>query len=111
MRILKNETAVQTGQSIKPTQKEFSRYLKKLSPGWHVVNDREIKRSFSFKTLEEEFDFINKIAYVAEKTGHRPAMCIKNYMLEVTLLTPAVEGLSEKDFQMAQKIDEMSLAA
>jgi 4a-hydroxytetrahydrobiopterin dehydratase len=49
-----------------------------------------------------------QIAAIAEEEGHHPDLRLHSYkFLEVTLTTHAIKGLSENDFILAAKIDEL----
>jgi 4a-hydroxytetrahydrobiopterin dehydratase len=54
-------------------------------------------------------NFLNKIANLAEEQGHHPDVCISYNKLDFSLFTHAVGGLSENDFIMAAKIDELNI--
>jgi 4a-hydroxytetrahydrobiopterin dehydratase len=51
--------------------------------------------------------FVNQIAELAETEGHHPDLNISYNKLRVTLTTHAINGLSENDFILASKIDEL----
>jgi 4a-hydroxytetrahydrobiopterin dehydratase len=51
--------------------------------------------------------FVNKIAEVAEAEGHHPDLTISYNNLSVELTTHAINGLSENDFILAAKIDQI----
>ncbi len=78
------------------------------APGWTVKKNHEIFREFKFKNFAESLAFINKIGAVAESEGHHPDISFGWGYARVTLFTHAVGGLSENDFIMAAKIDELT---
>jgi 4a-hydroxytetrahydrobiopterin dehydratase len=51
--------------------------------------------------------FVGKMAALAEEQGHHPDFCVHYSEVEVTLWTHSVGGLSENDFIMAAKINEV----
>ena len=51
--------------------------------------------------------FIDKMAALAEEEQHHPDFCVHYSRVDVTLWTHAVKGLSENDFILAAKLDEM----
>ena len=89
------------GDAIKP-------YAEKLSKGWYVAEGTKIRRKFKLKDFRDNMDFVNKIADLAEEEGHHPDLCISWNILEVTLWTHAIAGLSENDFILAAKIDKLA---
>jgi len=86
---------------------QVARLLHQLS-GWQVEGDKKIWKEFSFKHFMAAVDFINRIALVAEEENHHPNLLLHNYKkLRVELSTHAIGGLSENDFIMAAKIDQL----
>jgi 4a-hydroxytetrahydrobiopterin dehydratase len=52
--------------------------------------------------------FFNRIAEVAEEDGHHPDLHVEGYRnVSVELWTHAIGGLSENDFILAAKIDQL----
>ena len=51
--------------------------------------------------------FAQKVADIAENQDHHPDMCVHYKSVDVELSTHAIGGLSENDFIMAAKIDEL----
>jgi 4a-hydroxytetrahydrobiopterin dehydratase len=47
------------------------------------------------------------MAEMAEAEGHHPDFCVHYDVLDVTLTTHAIGGLSENDFILAAKIDQL----
>jgi len=88
--------------------KEVMEYLNQI-PEWVIENNgKQIEKDFSFVDFKESVDFINKIAKIAEDEGHHPDINLHDYKhVKITLTTHAIKGLSENDFIMAAKIDEL----
>jgi 4a-hydroxytetrahydrobiopterin dehydratase len=77
--------------------------------GWRVENDgRELHKRFQLGTFGAAIAFVNRMAELAEAEGHHPDFCLHYDVLDVTLTTHAVHGLSENDFILAAKIDELA---
>ena len=89
-------------------RQEFRLYLDKLKD-WTVLDDKLIEREFDFKNFKEAMEFVNKIAEIAENERHHPDFCVHYNRVEVELWTHATNGLSENDFIVAAKIDEIGL--
>lgn len=94
---------------VKPfMSKEIQEYLPQLKEGWEVVDGKKIQKRFKFKDFKEAMEFLNKVAGVAEQEGHHPDMRVFGYnKVEIELSTHAVGGLSENDFILAAKIDQL----
>ncbi len=91
-----------------PLEKDkIDEYKKAINPEWEVVEDKALKREFKFPDFKSAMEFVNKVANLAEEEGHHPDFKInyKNVTLELT--THAIGGLSENDFIMAAKIEQL----
>ena len=85
--------------------------IQKLMPeitGWEIGGDKELIKDFKFADFKENMAFVNKVADLAESEGHHPDMDIHGWnKLTIRLSTHAVGGLSENDFILASKIDQI----
>jgi 4a-hydroxytetrahydrobiopterin dehydratase len=90
------------------SQEQEDEYMKD-TPTWTIDRDNthKIRKRFSFKNFKETMTFINKVADIAEKEGHHPDICISYNKIDFSLFTHAVGGLSENDFILAAKIDQL----
>lgn len=84
---------------------EIEEYLKQVS-GWTRVENK-IEKLFTSADFKEAMVFVNKVAVLAEDEGHHPDLSIAYNKVTITLWTHAVGGLSENDFILAAKIDEI----
>lgn len=75
-------------------------------PGWESREDKLHKR-FTFTDFVEAMAFINRMADVAEAEGHHPDFAVHWNQVDVTVWTHAIGGLSENDFILAAKINEL----
>ena len=66
-----------------------------------------IEKRFKLKDFAEAMKFVNKVAALAEKEGHHPDITVSWNRVTLQLTTHAIKGLSENDFIMAAKIDEI----
>ena len=73
-------------------------------PGWKVKKDTLIKE-FTFKSFRDTIVFVNRIASLADESGHRPDIDIRNEMVRLSLTTPEAGGITQKDLDLAQRID------
>jgi|SRR5579859_4765167 len=82
--------------------------MHELVPEWQLVDEGHLlARGFRFKDFKETMAFVNKIAAIAEEEQHHPDLTVSYNSLTVELMTHAVGGLSENDFILAAKIDEI----
>src|SRR3989344_9303784 len=83
--------------------------LKQLSDEWMLIDQcRMLARSFVFKDFKQALDFTNQIGEIAEAEGHHPDLTLGYGNVGVELTTHAIGGLSENDFILASKIDEIA---
>jgi 4a-hydroxytetrahydrobiopterin dehydratase len=76
-------------------------------PGWTSSEDK-LHRSLTFKDFIEAMAFVNRMAEVAEAEGHHPDFTVHQWnKVDVTLWTHAINGLSENDFILAAKINDL----
>ena len=79
--------------------------------GWTVPEDRDaIQKSFSFKSFNEAFGFMSRVALAAEKMDHHPEWFNVYNKVEITLSSHDVGGLSQRDIDLAKKIDRFAAA-
>ena len=77
--------------------------------GWKLVEGEPLKiaRSVKCKDFAEAMRFVNKLAAIAEAEGHHPDFCVSWNRVKLELFTHSIGGLSENDFIMAAKVNEL----
>jgi 4a-hydroxytetrahydrobiopterin dehydratase len=89
---------------------EIHKYQKKVD-GWDVKpNDKKkyfLEKSFKFKNFKDSQDFVNNVGKISEKEGHHPDIFFGWGYAKINIFTHAIEGLSENDFILAAKIDQI----
>jgi 4a-hydroxytetrahydrobiopterin dehydratase len=81
--------------------------LKKQLPEWEVVNGHHLHRRYDFPDFRQALDFVNQVGELAEQQGHHPDIFLAWGKVEITLWTHKVDGLTESDFIMAAKIEQV----
>jgi 4a-hydroxytetrahydrobiopterin dehydratase len=87
---------------------EAAKYIAQVA-GWQLSADaKSISRQFVTKNFMAAVKFIGKVAEVAEAENHHPDIHLTGYRkLTIELSTHAIGGLSENDFIVAAKINEL----
>lgn len=88
----------------KLTDDDIEQRLEGLT-GWNRDGDT-IERSCEFDGFNEALGFINRIAEHADEADHHPEIFNVYNQVELTLTTHDAGGLTEKDFQLAEKIND-----
>ena len=92
---------------------EIHKYQKKVD-GWNITeNEKKIfflEKKFEFKNFLESQKFVNEVGKVSEKEGHHPDIIFGWGYAKINITTHAIEGLSENDFILAAKIDNITNA-
>ena len=87
------------------TNKEIKEAIKDL-PSWDVEG-KTIERIFEFDDFEMAIDFVNGVAELAQDAEHHPDMDIRFNKVRVILSTHSKGGLTENDFDLAERIDTL----
>lgn len=86
----------------------LTQYKAQLHEAWQILNETTLRRTFRQKNFQESMDFTNRIARLAKQEGHHPDLHIHYTKIVVDLTTHTIKGLSENDFILATKIDEIA---
>lgn len=78
-------------------------------PDWKLTADAQrIRREWRVKDFLTALDFFQRIGRIAEEEDHHPDLHVTGYRnVAVELWTHAVGGLTENDFILAAKIDQL----
>jgi 4a-hydroxytetrahydrobiopterin dehydratase len=90
------------------SEQEVEKRLREELPHWYLENGwirRKIKTSGWKATLM----VVNTIGHLAEKAWHHPDLSVSYAFVIVKLVTHAAKGITEKDFALAKKIEEVVL--
>lgn len=89
------------------TEDEQRPLLAQLDGGWQVVNSHHLEKSYRFKDFKEALAFTNKVGEVAEREAHHPDIHLSWGKVTLTIWTHKIDGLTESDFVLAAKCDEL----
>jgi 4a-hydroxytetrahydrobiopterin dehydratase len=77
--------------------------------GWTLVNGK-LHRAFECKDFVAAFGNMTRVALVAESMNHHPEWFNVWNKVVIDLSTHSVGGISDFDFKLAEKIDEIFAA-
>jgi 4a-hydroxytetrahydrobiopterin dehydratase len=80
--------------------------LKKI-PEWELEK-KHLERTFEFDDFSESIDFVNGVAEVAEEEEHHPDIDIRYNKVRLILSTHSKGGITELDFELAERIDTLA---
>ena len=83
--------------------KQIEENLKNLN-NWALVNDA-LEKSFTFKNFKDALVFINHVGQLAEEADHHPEINNVYNRVRLRLNTHSANGITKKDFDLAQKIN------
>jgi 4a-hydroxytetrahydrobiopterin dehydratase len=86
--------------------KQLQGYQSQL-PGWKVVQEHHLEKTFTFPNFKSALAFTNKVGQLAEQQGHHPDIHLAWGKVTITLWTHKIDGLSESDFILAAKMDQL----
>jgi 4a-hydroxytetrahydrobiopterin dehydratase len=68
----------------------------------------QLVREFEFSDFMEVIDVVNQIADLTEMAQHHPDLLIHSYnKLKIMIYTHSEDRITEKDYQLAEKIDKL----
>ena len=75
---------------------------------WKIENDL-LTKEFEFKNFIEAVQFVNNILPLAQEMDHHPDILIHSYKkVKVMLYTHSEKKITQKDYSLAKKIDEIT---
>jgi 4a-hydroxytetrahydrobiopterin dehydratase len=76
--------------------------------GWNVVEDHHLSKLYTFPNFVDALAFVNRVGEVAEKNGHHPDVLLSWGKARVDIWTHKIDGLTQSDFVLAAKCDQVS---
>jgi 4a-hydroxytetrahydrobiopterin dehydratase len=95
------------GEVAPLTREETQPYLAEVK-NWMLADDaKSISKKVNFPDFKSALDFVNQIGELAETNDHHPNLKLGWGYVNITFSTHSIRGLSENDFILAAKIDEL----
>jgi 4a-hydroxytetrahydrobiopterin dehydratase len=89
-----------------PISESDAAQLHQQIPDWQL-EETLICREFKFPDFITALEFVNKVGRIAEEEGHHPDIFLSWGKVKISLTTHAAKGLTENDFVLAAKIDQL----
>lgn len=88
------------------TPEEVTARLQEELPTW-VFEDGWIRRKYKTSGWKGTLMVVNTVGHLAEAAWHHPDLTVSYAFVIVKLVNHAAKGITEKDFQLARKIEEV----
>ena len=88
------------------SEAEIEERLKSELPQWRYENGW-IRRKYKTASWKGTLMVINTVGHLAEAAWHHPDITASYAWVEVRLMNHAAKGITDKDFQLAKKIEEV----
>jgi 4a-hydroxytetrahydrobiopterin dehydratase len=88
-----------------PETEVVARLAREL-PHWRYENGW-IRRKYKTHSWKGTLMAINTVGHLAEAAWHHPDIAASYAWLEVKLMTHTAKGITDKDFELAKKIEEV----
>lgn len=79
-----------------------------LGGDWQVIDQHHLEKEFKFSNFRQALDFTNQVGEIAEANGHHPDIYLAWGKVRITIWTHKIDGLTESDFVLAAKIEQIS---
>ena len=85
---------------------EITERLKRELPHWYL-EDGWIRRRYKTSSWKGTLMVINAVGHLAEAAWHHPDITASYAWVEVRLMNHAAKGVTDKDFELAKKIEDV----
>ncbi|HTS28923.1 MAG TPA: 4a-hydroxytetrahydrobiopterin dehydratase [Bryobacteraceae bacterium] len=92
---------------VPPLKGEQLELMKAQVAGWQVVDEHHLAKTYTFPDFRTALEFVNRAGDIAEQEGHHPDLYLSWGKVEVKTWTHKIDGLTESDFILAAKIDQL----
>ena len=88
------------------SENEIAERLARDLPHWRYENGW-IRRKFKTHSWKGTLMVINAVGHLAEAAWHHPDIAASYAWVEVKLMTHTAKGITDKDFELARKMEEV----
>ena len=104
MTTLSQKTVPDHGPAL--SNSEITKLKAELGGAWEL-RDGTLYRHYGFNNFKESKAFVDKVSALAEEMNHHPDITFSFKYADIVLYTHFRDGLTEADFVLAAKIDEL----
>ena len=72
--------------------------------GWRRKGDT-LTKEYSFESFRNTIVFVNRVASLSDVVNHHPDIDIRYDRVRLTLSTREAKGITEKDLDLAERVD------
>jgi len=95
----------QTADAVYTPEETTARLAEEL-PKWYF-EDGWIRRKFKTSGWKGTLMVVNTVGHLAEAAWHHPDLTVSYAFVTVKLMNHAAKGITDKDFELAKKIEEV----
>ena len=88
------------------TEPEILAKLQAELPHW-ILEDGWIRRKYKTSGWKATLMVVNTVGHLAEAAWHHPDLTVSYAFVIVKLVTHSAKGVTDKDFELARKIEEV----
>ena len=104
---LAEKTCVPCRGGVPPLTPDQIRPLSAQVDNWTVVNNHHIEKDFKFPDFKTALQFTVRIGVIAEEQKHHPDIYLAWGKVQVKIWTHKIDGLTESDFVLAAKVEQL----
>ncbi len=78
-----------------------------LNTDWNVIEEHHLQRSWNFDDFAAALEFLNRAGEICEEEFHHADFELGWGRVKVMIWTHKIDGLTESDFILASKIDQL----
>ena len=90
----------------KASDEQIQEFIGQFS-SWSIKNSK-LHREYVFSNFVQAFGFMTEVALIAERTDHHPEWFNVYKTVVVDLTTHEADGVTERDFLLAKKMEEIA---
>jgi 4a-hydroxytetrahydrobiopterin dehydratase len=82
-----------------------------LKDGWKLVGEEQLQKEFKFPDFRAALQFTNLVGDAAESLNHHPDIYLTYGMVRLKISTHSAGGLTDSDFKLAARVNELKRPA